>query len=105
VRQRILWRESKGYDEVQDLQLPPANTVRWSPYRKASVVNSVRTGVISLAEACHRYRLSAEELWTWQRAVEAHGVGALRVTRTQYYREASPSDGRALRARRGFVGQ
>ena len=83
------------------LDLPPADTVRWSPHRKASVVNGVRTGMISLDEACQRYRLSADEFLAWQRAVEGHGVGALRVTRLQYYREASVADGRALRARRG----
>jgi Protein of unknown function (DUF1153) len=44
-----------------DLELPPSDTVRWSPYRKAAVVNGVRTGEISLTEACQRYRLSAEE--------------------------------------------
>ena len=86
-----------------DLELPPSDTVRWSPYRKAAVVNGVRTGEISLTEACQRYRLSAEEFSAWQRAVEIHGVGALRVTRVQYYRDASASDGRTLRARRGFL--
>jgi hypothetical protein len=81
-----------------DLESPPSDTVRWSPYRKATVVNGVRTGEISLTEACQRYRLSAEEYSAWQRAVEIHGVGALRVTRVQYYRDASRSDGRTLRA-------
>ena len=71
---------------LPSLDLPPANTVRWSPHRKASVVNGVRSGAISLDEACYRYQLSADEFLTWQRAVEGHGVGALRVTRTQHYR-------------------
>lgn len=86
-----------------DLNLPPADTVRWSPRRKASVVNGVRSGAISLDEACQRYQLSADEFLAWQRAVEGHGVGALRVTRLQYYRDASAADGRALRARRGLL--
>jgi Protein of unknown function (DUF1153) len=68
------------------LDLPPTDTVRWSPQRKASVVSGVRTGAISLDEACQRYQLSADEFLSWQRAVEGHGVGALRVTRLQYYR-------------------
>lgn len=86
-----------------DQELPPGDTVRWSPYRKAAVVNGVRTGEISLTEACQRYRLSAEEFSAWQRAVEVHGVAALRVTRVQYYRDASASAGRTLRVRRGFL--
>jgi hypothetical protein len=85
-----------------DLELPPSDTVRWSAYRKAAVVNGVRTGEISLTEACQRYRLSTEEFSAWQRAVEVHGVCALRVKRVQYYSDASASDSRTLRARSGF---
>ena len=51
---------------MQDLDLPPSDTVRWSPRRKASVVRGVRCGAISLEEACQRYRLSAEEFLAWQ---------------------------------------
>jgi hypothetical protein len=88
---------------MPDLDLPPSDTVRWSPYRKALVVDGVRSGVISIDEACRRYQLSADELRSWQTAISAHGVGALRVTRLQYYRDASAADGRGLRARRGVL--
>ena len=74
---------------MQDLDLPPSDTVRWSPRRKASVVRGVRSRAISLEEACQRYRLSGEEFLAWQEAIEAHGIGALRVTRSQYYRDAA----------------
>ena len=67
--------------------LPPADTVRWSPQRKALVVAAVQNGAISFEEACQRYELSAEELLAWQQAKQAYGIGALRVTRFQYYRE------------------
>jgi hypothetical protein len=67
--------------------LPPADTRRWSPRRKAAVVSAVRDGRISLEEACRRYKLSPEEFGAWQRAIETHGVGALRVTRLQIYRD------------------
>jgi len=67
--------------------LPPADTQRWSARRKAAVVSAVRDGRISLEEACRRYELSAEEFLAWQRAIETHGVGALRVTRLQIYRD------------------
>lgn len=88
---------------MSDLDLPPSDTVRWSPYRKASVVDGVRSGIISIEEACQRYQLSADELVSWQKAFATHGVGALRVTRQQYYRDASAADGRRLRARRGLL--
>jgi len=74
---------------MQDLDLPPSDTVRWSPRRKASVVRGVRSGAISLDEACRRYQLSAEEFQAWQEAIEAHGIGALRVSRSQYLRRPS----------------
>lgn len=53
---------------MADVDLPPGDTVRWSPHRKASVVNAVRSGAISLDEACRRYRLSAEEFLVWHEA-------------------------------------
>jgi transposase-like protein len=66
--------------------LPPADIVRWSPQRKASVVEAVHKGAIAFDEACQRYRLSADELLQWQAAKQAHGIGGLRITRFQYYR-------------------
>jgi transposase-like protein len=88
---------------TETVGLPPSDVVRWSPQRKAAVVEAVRVGAITLDEACHRYRLSAEELLTWQRAVEVDGVSALSVTRLQYYRDDAVSDGRASRASRGVI--
>ncbi|MBL4906929.1 MAG: DUF1153 domain-containing protein, partial [Sneathiella sp.] len=40
--------------------LPPRNTTRWVIRRKAEVVAAVRGGLISLDEACNRYKLSVE---------------------------------------------
>ena len=80
--------------------LPPSNTVRWSPQRKASVVEAVRSGLIGLDEACRRYQLSAEEFLEWQQALEIHGVGGLSLTRSKYYRHTPRADGR-WRARGG----
>jgi transposase len=70
--------------------LPTADTKRWVARRKAVVVSAVRNGSLSLDEACRRYQLSAEEFYAWQRAIEAHGVAGLRVTRLQIYRDAPP---------------
>lgn len=66
--------------------LPPPNTKRWVMRRKAEVVAGVRSGVISLDEACQRYTLSVEEFLSWQRLIDSHGVRGLRATRLQDYR-------------------
>jgi hypothetical protein len=74
--------------DAMPVDLPPPNTKRWVPRRKAVIVNAVRRGAISLEEVCRRYQLSVEEFVTWQRAIETHGVPGLRVTRLQIYRDA-----------------
>lgn len=66
--------------------LPPPNTKRWVILRKARVVAGVRTGLISLEEACQRYSLSVDEFLSWQRLLDAHGVNGLRATRLKKYR-------------------
>jgi hypothetical protein len=70
--------------------LPPPDTKRWVIRRKAEVVAAVRSGVISLDEACRRYTLSIEEFLTWQRLIDSHGLAGLRVTRLQDYRSHEP---------------
>jgi hypothetical protein len=69
-----------------DIVLPPADTKRWSPSRKAAVVAAARAGLISREEACARYMLSDEELIAWERALDQNGVPGLRSTRLQCYR-------------------
>ena len=73
------------------VDLPPPDTKRWVPRRKATIVNAVASGAISLEDVCRCYELSGEEFVTWERAIETHGVAGLRVTRTQIYREAPPA--------------
>jgi hypothetical protein len=73
------------------MDLPPPDTKRWVARRKAVVVNAVRNGAISLEEVCRRYELSVEEFLAWQRAIDAHGVAGLRVTRLQIYRDTPPA--------------
>ncbi len=67
--------------------LPPPNTKRWVVRRKAAVVAGVRNGILSLNEACERYNLSVEEFLSWEKLIERHGIGALRTTRLQRYRQ------------------
>jgi hypothetical protein len=66
--------------------LPHPNTSRWIPRRKAAVVAAVRNGRITMEAARNLYRLSEEELRSWDRAFQLHGVPGLRATRIQIYR-------------------
>ncbi len=66
--------------------LPPPETRRWVIRRKAEVVAGVRNGLISLEDACNRYKLSVEEFLSWQRLIDQHGMRGLRTTRLQQYR-------------------
>jgi hypothetical protein len=72
--------------------LPPDDTVRWVPSRKAAVLAAIRDGHVSLEEACKRWRLSIEEIQLWQRAVSKVGTPGLRVTRVQIYRPLFEQD-------------
>lgn len=77
--------------------LPSPNTRRWVARRKATVVAAVRSGLITLDDACLRYTLSVEEYLSWERAIERHGLAGLRVTRLQDYRsEPSMSDHQSI---------
>jgi hypothetical protein len=67
-------------------ELPPPDTKRWVIRRKATVVAAVRSGLLTLEEACQRYKLSIEEFLSWQRLIDSHGLAGLRVTRLQDYR-------------------
>ena len=66
--------------------LPPPETQRWDIRRKAEVVAAVRGGLLSLDEACDRYRLTNEEFLNWQQSIDKHGLAGLRTTRLQQYR-------------------
>ena len=66
--------------------LPPAGTKRWVARRKAEVVAAVRSGLLSLQDACRRYSLSEDEYRSWERLIDDHGLKGLHTTRTQMYR-------------------
>lgn len=73
--------------------LPSPKTNRWLSQRKAVVVFAVRGGLLSLDEACRRYRLTLDEFCSWQNAVDCFGMPGLRTTRTQYYRQLRSGQG------------
>ena len=66
--------------------LPPSDAQRWVASRKAIVVAAVRGGLLSMSEACARYRLTTEEFLSWQTQVDRDGLQGLRTTRIQEYR-------------------
>ena len=70
--------------------LPPPGTKRWVMRRKAEVVAGVRAGLISLEDACARYKLSVEEFLSWQKLIDDYGMRGLRATRIQKYRNRRP---------------
>ncbi|MEM9013956.1 MAG: DUF1153 domain-containing protein [Pseudomonadota bacterium] len=66
--------------------LPPPSTKRWVIRRKAEVVAAVRGELLTLEEACDRYKLTVEEFLSWQKAIDQFGLPGLRATRVQQYR-------------------
>ena len=66
--------------------LPTPGIKRWVTRRKAEVVAAVRGGLLSLEEACDRYKLTVDEFLSWQRSIDRHGLPGLRATRIQDYR-------------------
>jgi hypothetical protein len=53
--------------------LPAPGTKRWVARRKAEVVAAVRGGLISLEEVCSRYKLTVDELLSWQESLQRSG--------------------------------
>ncbi len=72
-------------DADAGLDLPPRDTRRWVPSRKAQVVTAVDRGLISSEQACEIYNLSAEEFQSWKAMASKHGEKGLRVTQLQKY--------------------
>ncbi len=72
---------------LSDLPLPSIK--RWHIQHKALVVTAVRKGLISVAEACARYRITIEEFISWKRLLDEHGLCGLRATRLQEYRHGA----------------
>ena len=67
--------------------LPDPKTQRWVVRRKAQVVAAVAGGLLTLEEACSRYRLTVDEFLNWQQSINRHGLAGLRTTKCQEYRQ------------------
>ncbi len=81
---------------LADLPIPETN--RWVIRRKAEIVAAVRGGLLSLEQACKRYKLDTKEFLSWQYCIERYGFRGLRATRVQFY-ITSPEKLRRLRRR------
>ncbi|MDZ5697925.1 MULTISPECIES: DUF1153 domain-containing protein [Phyllobacteriaceae] len=86
VRPRVKYVIGPDGSPLTIADLPPTNTRRWVIRRKAEVVAAVRGGLLSLEEACQRYRLTVEEFLSWQASIDEYGLQGLRTTRIQQYR-------------------
>jgi hypothetical protein len=67
-------------ERMTKTDLPPPDTGRWVPRRKAKVVAAVEGGLISKEEATRVYAISEEELDSWRSALRRFGMRGLRVT-------------------------
>lgn len=61
--------------------LPSPRTARWVMERKVEVLAAVRSGLLSIDDACKRYAISMEEFLTWKSAMDRFGPLGLRATR------------------------
>ena len=86
VRPRVKYVIGPDGSPLTIADLPPSNTRRWVIRRKAEVVAAVRGGLLSLEEACQRYKLTVEEFLSWQASIDEYALAGLRSTRIQQYR-------------------
>jgi hypothetical protein len=63
--------------------LPPCDLKHWLPGHKAKIATAVRGGLITADEVCKRYKLTLEELETWEQSLASGGIDALRVSRSR----------------------
>ena len=89
--------ESTENQRCAEVTLPPTNTVRWVASRKTSVLAAIDAGSLSIEEACLMYRLSIEEIASWSRLTELHGIDGLKISRLGEYRK-----GEGISAGRSF---
>lgn len=69
-------------ERMTKADLPPADTHRWVPRRKARIVAAVEGGLISRQMALERYGLTSEEYESWRSALQRFGMRGLCVTKT-----------------------
>ena len=55
--------------------LPQPKQMRWSRLRKGRVVAAVRSGLLTMDEACARYAMSVEEFLAWEAELQRGSSG------------------------------
>jgi transposase-like protein len=56
--------------------LPDTHTARWVAGRKRQILRALDEGLITLAEVCRRYELTAEEIAEWRRRSRSGGTAS-----------------------------
>lgn len=70
-------------DSLKSGGLPPIIVERWTPARKAEVLNAIASGAMQRETAIQVYGLSDEELNGWQDGYHARGLEGLAVHKAQ----------------------
>ncbi len=65
--------------------LPHSETTRWVMRRKAEVVAAVEGGLLTLSEACARYRLTPEEFMAWEDSLHRFGLPGLKASHIHHH--------------------
>lgn len=67
---------------------------RWVKSRKYKLIEAIRCNDLTSLEAQEKYGVSLEEIKSWMRLFDAHGVEGLRATKIQMYREKNHENAR-----------
>ena len=60
---------------------------RWTPRRKAVIIEAILARHITVSDACEEYGLSKDEIDEWAYALAVHGLKGLRSTKGQRSRK------------------
>ena len=61
--------------------------VRWTFVRKVELLNEIRAGLVSPAEALSQFGIGPEELSRWQELIRLGGKAALMAGQVEKYRQ------------------
>lgn len=83
----VIVRDLRG-EIIAPYDLPPPDTVRWTPNKKAIVVRWVRAGNMPLQEMLDRYHMTEKEFLIWEDGLKDDGAVGLKTTHYQSRRRA-----------------